>query len=274
MRILLILLLAASIASAEFLIERVDVTVSDIQGDGSAQVHESIKVVMFGNYSSSLYDSGMSKNDLSFWSTNLGLKDAKLHINPSTVDIRDLRVRPQPRTKCNPIQMICHGELVLDYRAYPSYKDNQSYELVPGTGIFSVYDYKPRTKRFTINPAALSFTTTSEGNVILDKDVYLMIKPPADSVLLDINPRPEGIDVELPAHISSLSWTDVVLVKFSLIFDVEEGIDKEVSDFFGGIVGGISAAVSGPQGIALVALVVLVVGSYLYIMMAKRRGEE
>jgi len=274
MRILLILLLVASIASADFMIERVDVTVSDIQGDGSAQVHESIKVVMFGDYSDSVYDSGISTNDLSFWSTNLGLKDVKFHVNPAKVDIRDLRVRPQPRTKCNPIQKICHGELVLDYRAYPTYKDNQTKEPVSGTGLFSVYDYKPRTERFTINPSALSFTTTSEGNVILDKDVYLTIKPPAGSVLLDINPRPEGIDAELPAHIDTLSWTDIVLVKFSLVFDVEEGIDKEVSDFFGGIVGGISSAMSGPQGIALVALVLLVTGSYLYIMMAKRRGEE
>jgi hypothetical protein len=272
MRRLLILLLLATIVSADFLIERVDVMISDIQGDGAAKVHESIKFIMLGDYSTSIYDSGVSNNELSFWSTNTGLKDVKFHVNTAKVDVRDLRLRPQPRTKCNPIQGICHGELILDYWAYPTYSNNNS-APVPGTGLFTVDKYKPRTKRFTINPQTLSFTATPEGNVILDKNVYLTVKPPSESVLLDLNPKPEDLQVELPAHADLLSWTDIVLVKFSLVFDVEEGIDKEVSDFFGGILTGISGTLSGPQGLPLAALVVVLAGSFLYITMAKRRGE-
>lgn len=48
---LILLLVLASSIHADFLIERVDVTISDISADGSAKVHESIKFVMFGNYS-------------------------------------------------------------------------------------------------------------------------------------------------------------------------------------------------------------------------------
>jgi hypothetical protein len=275
MRRLLILLLLASLASADFLIERVDVTISDIGGDGSARVHESIKFIMLGNYSMSVYDSGVSNNELSFWSTNIGLKDVKFHVNTANVEVRDLRLRPQPRTKCNPIQGICHGELVLDYLAYPTYANNStSPKPLSGTGLFSVDNYKPRTKRFTINPSSLSFTTTPEGSVILDKNVYLTIKPPSDSTLLDINPKPEDFSSELPARPVTLSWTDIVLVKFSLVFDTEEGIDKEVSDFFSSILKGISDTLSGPHGFALLALAAVLLGSYLYITMAKRRGEE
>ncbi|MDD5171611.1 MAG: hypothetical protein PHF60_01090 [Candidatus ainarchaeum sp.] len=273
MRKVLILLLLFTMLHAEFLIERVDVSISDIKSDGSANVHESIKFIMYGDYSMSLYDSGIASNDLSFWSTSTGLKDVKFHTNPATVDIRDFRLRPQPRTKCNPIQGTCHGELILDYSAYPNYKANASSEIEPGTGLFTVEKYKPRTLRYTINPASLSFTTTPEGNIILDDTVFLTIKLPADSVLLDANPQPSD-SIELPAYVDSLSWTDVVLVKFSLIFDVEEGIDKEVSDFFGSIITSVSNTLGSPHGIAVVVLIIILIGSYAYILMSRRRGED
>jgi len=271
--LILMLVLAASI-HADFLIERVDVSISDIRADGSAKVHESIKFVMYGNYSNSVYDSGISNNELSFWSTNTGLKDVKLHMNPAKVDIQNLRVRPQPRTKCNPIQGICHGELVLDYGAYPTYTDNLTKEIDPGTGIFKIEKYKPRTRRYTINPATLSFTTTPEGNIILDENAYLTIRMPDDSVTLDINPQPGDVEAQLPAKVGELTWNDIVLVKFSLVFDVEDSIDKEVSDFFGGIFLGASRVLGGPNGPAVILLSAVIIGSTLYIIMAKRRGEE
>lgn len=274
MRNALMLLLLVSMASADFMAERVDVVISDIQDDGSANVHESIKFVMFGNYSNSLYDSGITNSELSFWSTATGLKDLKFHTNPTVVEITDFRLRPQPRTKCNPLQGICHGELILDYVAAPARGNNASVESTARTSLFNVENYKPRTKRYTINPAALSFTTTSEGNIILDKDVYLTVKLPHDAALLDVNPRPADFAAELPARVDALSWTDMVLVKFSLVFDTEEGIDKEVSDFFGNILNGVNGALSGPHGVALVLLIAAIIGSYLYISMAKKRGEE
>lgn len=273
MRKALILLMLAAIIHGDFLIERVDVSVSDITDEGAAKVHESIKFVMFGNYSNSVYDSGISNNELSFWSTNIGLKDVKLHINSAKVDIRDLRVRPQPRTKCNPIQGICHGELILDYWAYPSSNSSLAGSLNE-TGLFSVSKYKPRTRRYTINPSALSFTTTPEGNIILDESVYLTISLPAESVTLDVNPQPSDTNIRLPAKIESLSWTDIVLVKFSLIFDVEDSIDKEVSEFFSGIILGISRALGGQHGYALIALIMVLIGSFIYVIVSKRRSEE
>jgi hypothetical protein len=273
MRQAFILLLLFSIANSDFLIERVDVTISDIKADGSAKVHESIKLIILGNYSNSVYDSGIASNEISFWSTNTGLKDVRFHVNPAKVDIRDLRVRPQPRTRCNPIQGICHGELILDYLAFPSY-NNTTMSPAPDTGLFRIEKYKPRTRRYTINPEALSFTTTPEGNIILDERVFLTVELPPDSVTLDVNPMPTDTNILLPAKVGSLSWTDIVLVKFSLIFDVEDSIDKEVSDFFSSIGRWISDAIFGPQGLSLLALVAILIGSSAYILMSKRRGED
>lgn len=274
MRALLFLLLLTTLINADFLIERVDVKISDIQSDGSAHVTENIKFVMFGDYSNSLYDSGIAKNSLTYWSTTTELKDVKMHVSSANVDVRDFRLRPQPRTKCNPIQGICHGELILDYWAFPSYNESTSPAPVQGTGLFTVEQYKPRTNRYTINPSSLSFTTTTEGTIVLEEDVYLTIELPSDSMLLDVNPYPTDEDVELPSRVSELSWNDIVLVKFSLIFDVEEGIDKEISLFFTGISVSISNTLSSPEGFALVALIAVLIGSYFYIIMAKRRGEE
>lgn len=273
MRSVLILLLIVTLVNADFLIDHVDVTINNINSDGSAHVHEDIKFVMFGNYSTSIYDSGISNNDLSYWLNNTGLKDARLHVNTAIVDIQDFRLRPQPRTQCNPIQGICHGELILDYLAFPTY-NSSTMQPIPGTGLFTLDKYKPRTIRYTINPEALSFTTTPEGNIILDNYVTLTIVPPPDSVTLDINPEPTNINLNLPSHVSSLSWNDIVLVKFSLIFDVESSIEQEVSDFFTNIISWVITSLNGPQGYALVALFIVIIGSYVYIIMAKRRGEE
>jgi hypothetical protein len=277
MRLPLILLVLAMLVhsqSSNFLIDEVTVHISDISDDGSAKVKENIKFVMYGEYSNSLYDSGIAKNSLTIWANNTELKDVKIHVNTAHVDVRDFRLRPQPRTQCNPIQEICHGELILDYMAYPSYNDTMQSTPVIGTGLFRIEQYKPRTKRYTLNPNSLSFTTTSDGNVVLDENVYLTIELPSDSMLLDVNPYPSDEDLDLPVHVPKLSWTDIVLVKFSLVFDVEQGIDQEISGFFTGITRSISSTLSSPEGFAIIVLMVVLIGSYFYIVMAKRRGEE
>lgn len=271
MKALLVLLLLLSASFAEFLIERVDVSISDIQSDGSAKIHESIKIIMFGEYSKSVYDSGITNNRLSVWSNNTGLKHVKIHVNPSIVDVQDFRIRPQPRTKCNPIQDLCHGELILDYWASPSYANGSQKN---GTGLFFVEHYKPRTTRYIINPNSISFTTTPEDNIVLEERVFLTIDLPSDSITYDVNPLPVGETIAFPNAVDKLSWTDIVLVKFSLVFDVEDSIDKEVTDFFSNIAKAINNTLSSTHGLPLVLLIITLIGSYLYILMSKRRGEE
>ncbi len=276
--ILFLLLLLPCAAHAEFILERVDVAISDIQSDGSVRVTENIKMIITGDHSSALYDSGYSgyyNNDLSFWSTTTELKDVKQHLNPSKVEIKDFRLKPQPRGKCNPVQGLCHGELVLEYSASPSYnRTSETPVPIAGTGLFTVDDYKPRTMRYTLNPEALSFTTTEQGNIILDDRVYLTMKFPPDTTVYDVNPLPRDTELGLPARATELSWNDMILVKFSLVFDVEESLQEEVSDFFLGLAGGFDALVRGPYGLAVIVIAAILIGGYLYINMAKRKREE
>jgi hypothetical protein len=273
MRWLLALLLLISATHADFLLERVDVQISDIEDDGSARVHESIKFIMTGEYSQSLYDTGFSNNDMAFWSTSTNLKDVKRHINPEKGEVKDFRLRPQPRTGCNPIQQTCHGELILDYYVYPSY-NKTSGEPVEGTGLFTTEKYKPRTTRYTLNPEALSFTETDQENIIIDDNVYLSIELPRQAMLLDVNPLPPGSEMDFPAEARELSWTDMILVRFTVVFDVEETIDKEVSAFFSDLISRIVGWVSAPHGYAMIIMLAIIAGGYIYINIAKKKSEE
>lgn len=271
-------LLLPDAVQAEFLLESVDVEVSGIQPDGSARVRESIKLIIQGDYSQALYDSGYSgysNNDLSFWSTTTGLKDVKRHINPSTVEMRDFTLTPQPRKKCNPVQGVCHGELILEYSASPTYNTTDGLQVpMQGTGLFTIESYKPRTIRYTLNPEALSFMNTEQGNILLEDNVRFTMKFPSGTQVTKLNPFPEDVDVELPARISELTWEDMVLVKFTLVFDVEESLEKEVSEFFSGFVRAVESGLSGPYGFAIIILAFIIIGGYIYISTAKRKREE
>ena len=210
---------------------------------------------------------------MSFWSTITGLQNIKQHVNPARVEISDFIVRPQPRSKCNPIQGTCHGELILEYTASPSYNVTEEGEAVPiqGTGLFSVEKYKPRTTKYIIEPDALSFTKTSKGSLLLEENIYLKMRLPQETVVLDLNPKPEDlVDIEVPARINELEWNDIILVKFSVIFEVEEPLEKEVSEFFYDLFGSIQDLLTGEYGGALLAIIIIIIGGYLYITIEKR----
>ncbi|NYZ76805.1 hypothetical protein H0O02_00650 [Candidatus Micrarchaeota archaeon] len=271
-------LLLPDAARAEFLLESVDVEASDISPDGSVKIRESIKLIINGDYSQALYDSGYSgysNNDLSFWSTTTSLKDVKRHINPAKTEINDFTLTPQPRKKCNPVQGICHGELILEYTASPAYNTTDGVQTpVQGTGLFTVENYKPRTTRYTLNQEALSFTTTEQGNVLLEDNVRFTMKFPSGTLVTKLNPLPESVDVALPARISELTWEDMVLVKFTAEFEVEESLQKEVSEFFSGFVRAVESGLAGPYGFAIIILAFIIIGGYIYIRTAKRKKEE
>ncbi|MFH1222631.1 MAG: hypothetical protein V1492_06130 [Candidatus Micrarchaeota archaeon] len=272
LQILFALLLLATVAYSEFMLEDVLVSIHDIQPDGSARVTENIKLIITGDQSQAAYDSGFSSNDISFWTSITALPDMKYHVNPAKVSISDLRVRPQPRKKCNPIQGICHGEVVIEYSAKPISRENANISNFGSSGLFMIDAYKPRTTRYKLDPDALSFLSTPQGDILLAENIHLKLVPPADSVAMDLNPKPDGFTGTLPTKIGELTWSDTILVKFSVIFEVEEPLEKEVSGFFYGILSGFQGALTGQYGWAVIAMIIIIVGGYIYITLEKRSG--
>lgn len=265
MRWLLALIMLCSIAAADFTLESVDVKINNIDSDGSAKVTESIKFLIKGEFSKAVYDGGIqTTDDLSVWSNNTGLSEVKQHVNPAVVSITNLRLQPQPRSGCNPFTDICHGELLMDYQISPV-KNNS--RIVSGTGLFFVEQYKPRTTRYVLNHQALSFKRTEAGNFILDPLVRLSIELPSNSEEVLVTPLPVSVNDK------SYTWSDMVLVRLSVIFEVEESIDKEVSRFFSDMIGSIQTTIASQHGMSFLLLIGILVGSYIYINISKKRKE-
>jgi hypothetical protein len=264
----IILLLLLSLASAQFEIESVHVTISDIESDGSAQVKESIKFIIKGSNAKSMYDSGFQTvDDLSVWLNTTGLKQVRQHLNPAVVSISSFRLQPQPRSGCNAFLDLCHGELIFDYKIGPVYNDT---EVVNTTGLFYLESYKPRTTRYKLNPNALSFKKTEGGNIILDPDTTLTIELPQAAKDIKINPSPSSYS----SGEKKPSWNDVVLVSFSVVFEVEESIDKEVEEFFSDLLSNFQKTVRSQHGMAFLAILAILIGSYVYINISKKGKED
>lgn len=282
---LVLLLLLFSLAFAEFKLESVDVVVNDIQKDGSAKVTEHIKIFVVGTYEQEKYKAGLGNNDLSSWAELTSLGEVKMHISSSSVDIVGFSLRPQTLNKCDPFLDLCHGELILSYTARP-YFNRTTGAPMPGTGLFSVDNYKPRTTRYLFNVASLNFRTAqralANGNIsqdvsndviILDKNIYLTIDFPSNTVILDVSQAPENVELTTPtASVSELRWTNTILGQFVLSFEVEETLDKEVVAFFSEVPRKMKQVIESEQGMGTLAIIVILVASYAYLKSMEKKG--
>lgn len=262
--LLLLAMLFSGLAYSGFLLESVNINVRGISEDGSASVEESIKMIVDTDNSRTLYNSLFNANDLSTWASATGLSEMRTHTNRRFVDVSNFRVMPQKLTRCSALSDTCHGEVILSYRASPYYQNGT---VVSATGLFSADKYKPRTVRYGFNQNSLDLRKTEKGDIIIDSKIFLNFLLPKDSSLVEVNPKPDNAD-----YISSkeLSWSDTILVNFVLMFEVEKSIDTEVFDFFSSIPKGIASMIVGDQGPAVVLVVLILLGSYIYLRSVSR----
>jgi ABC-type transport system substrate-binding protein len=150
------------------------------------------------------------------------------------------------------LQGVCHGELIIEYHATPLYNVSTN-QPIPGTGLFKIEQPKPRTVRYTLLPSSLAFRTTPNDDILLEDNIFLTIVPPEDGVATDLNPLPENFNGTLPARLKQYTWSDAILVKFSVVFQVEEALEAEVTAFFQGLFGSLQSMLTGPYGIALIS---------------------
>ncbi len=284
MKKLLAILLIVALVFSEFRLEKAEVVVSNINKDGNAKITEYIKIIVQGQYEQEKYKSGINNNDLSSWAALTGLTDVRMHLSGSNADIKSFSLRPQTLKKCDPFQDLCHGEIILSYEIYPYYNKTTK-EPIKGTGLFTVDSYKPRTTRYMLNTDTLAFsgpqqapkiesllTTISENVIVIDKYVYFTILFPLNTVILDLSQEPEDITVNTPtAAVSQLSWTNAILGQFALVFEVEDSLDTEVIEFFTKIPKMIQEIMLGDQGIATIAIVLILLMSYIYLKAKEKK---
>jgi len=271
MKRLLLVMLLLSLSYASFTVTALDVTV-DVNEDGSADITEDLYLLITTDYHISVYTNGLTQNDLASWSSLTGLSDVRYHVDNRVVDVQNVVVRPQPVSRCNPLADLCHGELKISYRV-DSYRSKNG-EAINNSGLFLADEYKPRTTQYTLNSGALSFEESDLGDVILGENERLTFMLPEMVTLIEVAPLPEGITKDEIRDLKELSWENTVLARFNIVFEDEESLDAEVLQFFLNAREGINELVSGPEGPALILLIVIIIGGYLHLQGKVRKVKK
>ncbi len=268
MKRLFLLLLLCTFAFAEFKLQATDISVK-IAEDGSAVVEEKLDLIAYGQYSMQLYESGYNKNTLASWQELTGISEIKTHLSARGVDIRNIVIRPQPLQKSKSGLEVWYGQIIIDYIALPVY--DKSGNVVNNTGIVLMDKYKPRTTRYTLNINAFDFDRTNTGDIKLGEETYLSITPPANAMLTYLNPITQDMhDTRFPAQSRTLKWNGLTLVQFSLTYEVEQSLDKEVVEFFSRLQESMRTSLVSTEGLAGLAIAAIIVLSYFYLRLSRR----
>ncbi|MBS3069834.1 hypothetical protein J4441_05710 [Candidatus Micrarchaeota archaeon] len=272
---LLFLLSGTAFASFEFRSLSVQISINP---DASAHVEEHISIFITGNQSRQIYEDSRLFNDLSTWRERLQLEEIRHHISRAAADITHFRTRPDPVERCNPQLETCFASLTFDYDI-PATAAN-----FPGGGLIIAQNYKPRTWRYALNPQALSFETSKNGDIIISKQITLSISIPQDSKKIFFSRTPDGLNAAgdftrdgsnalyYAGTARSFSWSGQTLSQFEFSFEREESLENEVLQFFKSAQERISYLFFSPEGPALLIMLAAVSLSIFYINHIRKRA--
>ncbi len=89
--------------------------------------------------------------------------------------------------------------------------------------------------------------------------------------MTDVNPRPDELKgASLPAQARKASWSGITLAQFSLAYEVEQGLDKEVVEFFSELQQAIRTNLVSAEGLAALFIAAILVLSYFYLRLSRR----
>ena len=265
--VLFVLLLLLLQVYGEFYIKSLYITMK-VNKDASVDVKEDIKLYVRGSESIGEYTSTLENSTLGEWQAVLGSDAVRLHVDRNVVDVEKLTVRPQPLYNYNTLKNLAEGEIIITYKAKP-------YKEKPNSGVFMLEEIKPRTYELKLNPKALSFKLSLNGNIIIDEKTTLEFVLPKDSLLIDVNPIPPELrDVELPARVKSVRWSNILLVSPSLVIEYKENIGEEIYQFFQDTFNAIMEFSLTKEGIITLSVVVLLFLLYAQIKAKIRKMRE
>ena len=270
---ILAFLVLSMFSFAEFKLTNIEVILDNLQKDGSVTVKETVTFRIIGDSERNLYENALNRNELSFWYNVTGISDIGFHLDTSKIRIDNLIISPQPinDNKCSPFQKTCYGEIRIQYLA--SSKMDKEGKKIKDSGVFYVEQYKPRTTRYVLNGDVFLFTKTDKGQTIIDKTKTLRIKLPEGSLIQkesDLRPSASGFeDIKFPKNLEEIIWTNTPPTKLTLVFEIEDTLYNEVSDFFKGLLQTTQKIIYGNEGPAIIIIFIVLLGGYLYLNKAK-----
>lgn len=251
----LALLLPLSHAGFSQVYHKLDMSVRE---DGTAYVLEEFQLYMDTNESSNFYDSIMSLSDISAWKNVTSLENMRVHMDTKYASITNLRLRAQRRQGCNPWTGTCYGIIRLEYDVSNTY---------PGSFIARTQS-KPRTHNYTFNPLALSFAPSAAGDVSLPPTTELTIHIPRDSIITILDPVPDYLPTTAfpVSGVTDLTWSGPsTLSGMEFSFSREDELSTEIIGFFRSMQGGLVQLLRSTEGLALVVMVVVALGSLMLL---------
>lgn len=271
-------LMLAALAFADFEQRQLNVFII-ANPDGSAHVEESVRMFITGQQSIDLYENSFVYNDLSSWSSRTGLGDVSNHVTRAITNVERLRIRPNTVDGCNTVAKTCYATLVWDYDV-SDISQNQ-------TGLVKRDSYKPRTTRFSINPNALAFPVSKNGDIILAKDVELKITVPDDAQKVFFSKLPTNMaESDTPFVYDQTAnqkyysgphrtfiWSGETLSQFELSYEREDSLESEILSFFSNIQKRIFSLVISWEGVALLALAGIFAVSITALHSQSRSGQ-
>lgn len=268
MKKVFLLLLLISATFAEFQFQSMDVSIRMLD-NGTAKVEERFNFIIFGQYSKQLYEAGLNTNTLSRWQSITNVSEIKTHISASGSDLSNLLIRPQPLVKSKSGLDVWYGQIIVSYDANPYFDKNG--KAINGTGVFTMDNYKPRTTRYILNGNSFNFQRTETGDIKLDEQTTLSITPPSNARIMYVNPITKNLqDSKFPVQATTLSWNGLTLVQFSVIYEVEQSLDREVVEFFLTLQENMRSFLISQEGIFALIIAAILVLSYFYLRVSQR----
>lgn len=165
---------------------------------------------------------------------------------------------------CNDFKGTCQATLFLDYDTYPI-ASNES--LFPTSSLFIADSFKPRTTRYTLNTYAVTLGASEAGNIVLDRNTNLTLIIPDNAKNMRIQPQPQRFEQGYlqGASFKKYTWTNSVLPDFEFSYEYEETLESEVLGFFGSFQKSAQKSIFGPDGMAILAILAVIGGSYIYL---------
>jgi len=256
----------STLVFSDFGLKNMDVNLY-VEEDGSGHVIETITLYVDGEESMQTYSDYLSygSNDIVDWQGVLGVSDLRYHIGGSNVIIEDLVITAGPFYSLNDYAKTALVDIRLDYNVKGPIDDD------PTTDLFYVEQIKPRTKQYTFNKKSLLFEQDS-GDVILPPLTKFKIILPSNVLITNVKPIPVNFEGTVPYYDqSTLEWKTVRLTEFTLIYEKEESLESEIVKFFDDFVQNIVILLRGPEGIAIILLVITLVVTLVYLQKVKQK---
>lgn len=267
-KILITLLFLISFSFCEFQLHEAKISIT-LAEDGSAVVEEKITLLVFGNYSAHVYESGFNENTLSKWQELTNISEIKTHISEGNSNIKNKIVKPQPLKRSLSNTALSYGQIILSYTAEPYYDSNG--KKINNTGLVTMEQYKPRLTRYYVNKEAFNFQRTEGEDVKLGEKITLSITPPKKAMITQLNPlSSEFENVTFPTPSKTVNWKGIPLIQFIFIYEIEQSLDKEVTLFFSDFQEAIRTNLVSPEGTAALFIAIILIISYFYLRLSKK----